>query len=300
MKIATTISVILFVLLNLTARGQIFITNYNDNTVANYEGTTGTPINNSFISGLTNPQGLAVSGSSLFVANNNIGRIGKYDTNSGTAINTAFIGGLSTVMALATKGDSLFVSSGSAVKRYELSSGTLLASGGTGLVSFWGLAVADASAYATAGDTIVKFDSASLSVTNASFITGLTQAAGVAAANGFLYVANSGSNTIGKYDAITGTAINTSFITGGALAQPTSLSIYGGNLFVINQTSRSLAIYDLATGGTVNSSFITGLTQPTGMTVMTAVPETSTYAAILGVCALSWAMLWQRRHRRGT
>lgn len=296
MKNPRFIAVFLFVASAFVVRGQIFVTNYNDNTVGKYDITTGSVINTSFITGLTNPQGLAVSGNNLFVANNNIGRIGKYNADTGVAFNSSFIGGLSTVMALTVSDGNLFVSSSSAVKRYDLNSGALLASGGSGISSVWGLTVSSGSLFATIDDKVVKFDAGTLNTTNASFIAGLTQATGVAAIDGVLYVANSGTNTIGKYDAITGATLNSSFITGGALSQPASLSISGGNLFVVNQSSHSLAVYDLATGATVNASFVTGLTQPTGMTV-SAIPEPSTYAAMFGLLTLGFAA-YRRRPRK--
>ena len=50
------------------ARGDIiFVTNFGNDTIGEYT-TSGTTVNASLISGLSSPEGIAVSGSDLFVA----------------------------------------------------------------------------------------------------------------------------------------------------------------------------------------------------------------------------------------
>jgi len=48
---------------------QLYVAEINNNTVGEYNATTGAAINASFITGLLSPQGLAISGNTLFVAN---------------------------------------------------------------------------------------------------------------------------------------------------------------------------------------------------------------------------------------
>ena len=278
-----------------TASGQIFVTNYGNGSVRKYDLDTGSVINETFVSGLTNPQGLVVINGYLFAANDNIGRVGKYDAATGVAINTSFIGGLSTVKGLATADGYLFLSSSSALKKFDANTGELLATVETGIGSLWALAVSDGSIFATKGDRVIKYDAETLSPINSYFITGLTQAAGIAVSGSDLYVANSGNNTIGKYDTATGSAIDSTFISGGALSQPASLAYHDGRLYVVNQSSTSLAIYNADTGSLMDAAFISGLTSATGMTIY-AVPEPSTWAAIIGLLALGFAAY--KRHKR--
>jgi len=71
--------------------------------VSEYDAKTGEVINANFITGLSGPEGLALSGNSLFVTNLNGGAVGNYDANTGTAINASFITGLNNPVGLAVK-----------------------------------------------------------------------------------------------------------------------------------------------------------------------------------------------------
>ena len=82
-----------------------------------------------------------------------------------------------------------------------------------------------------------------------------------------LYVANSGSSTVGKYDATTGEAINANLITGAGLL--TALALLNNTLFVANQ-SGTVGKYDATTGEVINANFITGLQSPTGLAAKSA------------------------------
>jgi hypothetical protein len=68
----------------------------------------GVPINPALVTGLSGPQGIAISGTNVFVANNGNGTIGEY-TTSGATNNAHLISGLSTPAGLAIKGSNLFV-----------------------------------------------------------------------------------------------------------------------------------------------------------------------------------------------
>ncbi len=72
------------VFLAVAARGQVFISNENNDTVSEYS-VSGAVMNASLISGLNEPIGLAVIGNDLFVANNSSGSIAEY-TTSGTLV----------------------------------------------------------------------------------------------------------------------------------------------------------------------------------------------------------------------
>jgi hypothetical protein len=78
-------------------------------TIGVYNATTGAAINASFVTGLSEPGALAVSGNALFVANFKTQTVGKYDATTGAAINASFLTGLNSPIALAVSGNNLLV-----------------------------------------------------------------------------------------------------------------------------------------------------------------------------------------------
>jgi hypothetical protein len=77
------------------AQAQLFVANsggqYGDN-IGEYT-TAGATINGSLVTGLSNPNGVAVSGGDIFVANTYPGEISEY-TTTGAPVNTSLITGL--------------------------------------------------------------------------------------------------------------------------------------------------------------------------------------------------------------
>ena len=73
-----------------------------NDTVGEYDATTGAAISPSFITGLSAPIGLAVLGNTLFVANN-ANTVGEYDAKTGAAINASFITRLTDPFGVAVK-----------------------------------------------------------------------------------------------------------------------------------------------------------------------------------------------------
>jgi hypothetical protein len=89
-----------------SARARLYISQVGNNTVGEFNATTGAVIKASFITGLNFPWGLALSGNKLFVANegsDTVGNntVGKYNAATGAAINPSFITGLSDPAGLA-------------------------------------------------------------------------------------------------------------------------------------------------------------------------------------------------------
>ena len=78
-------------------------------------------INGSFITGLSIPEGIWLSGNNLYVANNaevndvnpplTNGTIGQYNATTGAAINASLVSGLNQPAGVAVLGNDLFVSS---------------------------------------------------------------------------------------------------------------------------------------------------------------------------------------------
>src|SRR5438270_540903 len=108
---------VLLVTLTLTlaagpAHGQplLFVANRSNNTVGEYNATTGATINAAFVNGqgLSTPVALTMDGNNhLFVANFSSNTVGEYDATTGATINAAFISGqgLNAPIALALDGN---------------------------------------------------------------------------------------------------------------------------------------------------------------------------------------------------
>src|SRR5260370_26897405 len=73
-----------------SAHAQLYVG--TNNTISEYNATTGAAINPNFITGTGGP--LALSGNNLFVADALNQTVGKYDAKMGVAINANFITGL--------------------------------------------------------------------------------------------------------------------------------------------------------------------------------------------------------------
>ena len=93
---------------------------------------------------------------------------------------------------------------------------------------------------------------------NASLITGLAGAAGLALSGNNLYAVTDVSNgTVGEYDATSGAAINATLVTG--LSSPQALALSGNNLYVTNAIANGfVGLYDATTGAAINTSLVTG------------------------------------------
>src|ERR1700739_4797301 len=148
------------------AHAQLYVTEVpgdNGGVVDKYDAKTGAAISPSFITGLNDPQWLAVKGNTLFVSNtfSDFPTVGKYDATTGAAINASFITGLNIPVGLAVLGNTLFVVN-------------------------------------ERNGTVGKYDATTGAAINASFITGLNGPIGLAVLGNTLFVANAGGNTVGK------------------------------------------------------------------------------------------------------
>jgi WD40 repeat protein len=79
---------------------NLYVVQTSTGTVQEYDATTGAPINTSFITGISSPNGIAVSGGKLFVTSNMAGltnQIGEYDAATGAPINPSLIQALGAV-----------------------------------------------------------------------------------------------------------------------------------------------------------------------------------------------------------
>jgi hypothetical protein len=172
------------------ACAQLYVSESGNNTVGEYNATTGAPINANLITGLSEPAGIALSGNNLFVVNGvttvvtpgqaNLCSVGEYDATTGAAINANLIT-VGSPWGIALSGNNLFVPS-------------------------------------IAGGTVGEYNATTGATINPTFITVRIPAfPNVLAVSGnTLFVANVIGNNfaVSVYNATTGAVIKANFITG--------------------------------------------------------------------------------------
>jgi len=279
-----------------SACAQLFVANFNSNTVGEYDANTGAINPNFSIMGLSQPRGLALSDDNLYVANNHSNTVGVYDATTGRAMNASLITGLDGPTSLAISANNLlYVANGNnTVGVYDAGTGHTINASliKEGLSAPVGLAISGADLFvANSGPphTVGEYDATTGNLIKA--ITGLSPQ-GLAISGTDLFVANSG-NAVDVYNTMTGATA--SLITTG-LDNPTSLAISGNNLYVLNDgPSPTVRKYN-ATTGVINTEFFTGpLNQdPQGLAV---IPEPSTWSliAVGGVALLG--IMHRKKHR---
>ena len=291
------------------AHAQIFVTNRNANTISrfNLDGTGATTL----ISGLSNPYGIAASGSFLYVTNQGTtgtdGTVGRYNLD-GSGFTSLVSSGLYNPSGVAVSGSSLYItnsadgSSNGTVARYNLD-GTLdnTFTSITGLSGPVGIALSDSNIFVanSANGTVFKYNLDGTGGT--SLISGLggsiplASPFGIAVSGSRLFVttvaADNTSTTIREYD-FSGGLTHFNFVDAGT-SGISGLAVSGDRLFATLPGYNQIGNYDMNTGAA--SMFINGSGGTYGIAV-SAIPEPSTYAAIAGAGMLGLAV-WQRRRR---
>jgi hypothetical protein len=209
---------------------------------------------------LSQPTGIAVSGSTLFVTNFSAGTVSTFST-SGTTLNSSllYLGPGSSPTGIAVMGNYLFVSHSTGVDEYLLN-GTHINSTIMPLNGYpAGLAVVGSTLYIAGGSNYgvvnaYTFDSGGAQVGSpVALISGLSYPYAIATDNTYLYVGGYNNGAIGEYN-LDGSVVNVSLISGLG-------TNYGFGLAVV------------------------------------AVPEPAACAAWLGLGALGFAA-YRRRHRQ--
>ncbi len=176
-------------------------------------------------------QSAAVSHAQVYVSNYGTGTVGKYDSSTGAAIDASFISGLSfpAGVALDQQGH-LFVLNRNAA--------------GAGRVS--------------------EYDANSGALINANLVFGLGNQPEAIALDGVggMYVSDF-SGTIGRYSAVSGSAINSHF---SSMIKPFGLAADGnGHLFVTDYNRSRVLKVATEPGAESNADFITGFGNPMGV-----------------------------------
>ncbi len=193
----------------------------------------------------------------MFVANYGTDAIGEY-TTSGTTVNNALITGLGFPDYVVASGSNLFV----------LNDTTGTPGTPTGTIG----------EYTLTGAAV-----------NTALVTGLFYPASMVVSGSDLFVANTDSNVVAEYTT-SGTLVNSSFLT---LNSPSYMAVSGSDLYVVYNGSNGTTVGEYTTSGsTVNADLISGLGSVFGIT---AIPEPSAYAGILGALTLGFTVLRRKR-----
>ncbi len=236
--------------------------------------TQGAPINASLITGLDEPQAVAVSGGDLYVAS--AGTIGEYNATTGATINASLITGLGLPFSLVVSGEDLYVADldGTIGEYNAITGAPINAALVTGQGSPIGIAVSGGDLFVVnsgADGSISEYNATTGATINASLVTGLSDPYGVAVLGGDLFVTNSFYNpssfyptgSISEYTT-SGVLVNASLVSG--IPGPYALTESGGDLFVANYNGGTVGEYTTS-GATVNPALIS-VQYPTNVAVV--------------------------------
>ena len=254
------------------AGAQLYVSQVQAGIVSEYNASTGALIKADFITGLSTPNALLLSGSDLLVANE-AGSVGKYNASTGAAINQSFITGTNfEPIGLALSGTDLFVAniSNDTVGKYNASTGAVIKVPfitKLPATSSIGLGVFGTTILFVAEEGQSKLDKYVISTGAAKVALTLKNPNpyGVAVLGSDLFVTSLSAGTISEYNVKTGAVIKASFITG--LNFPTQIAILNDTLYVVNYGGGTVGEYNAKTGAVMNASLISGLTAPWGIAV---------------------------------
>jgi DNA-binding beta-propeller fold protein YncE len=251
------------------AHAQLYVTQVELGIVSEYDATTGALINANFITGLSDPHALLLSGNNLYVTNAGpTGSVGLYDAKTGAVINASFLTATDFhPTGLAFSGGDFYAANPVASEVYKFNArGVWVHSYGESTgdtdsdIEFFSKGV-----YFLSDETISQVSEINAKtgvVLNSATYTG---AYGLALLGDTLFVGSLDFNEIGEFDAETLELIKGNFITG--LNNPCQIVLVGDTLFVVNNGNGTVGEYDANTGAVINASFISGLSSPFGIAV---------------------------------
>lgn len=307
------------------AQAQIYVGVNNNGTIAEYNATTGAPINTALASGFNGiVTSILPSGNDLYVTTANvslsgdIGTVGEYNAITGAPINSTLVSGLSLPSGLALSGNNLYVLDRNlgTIGEYNATTGAAIHSA---LVSGLNadpisIAISGNSLYLVnmnlAGSgSISEYNATTGASINSALVSGLGLPSSIAISGNNLYVANDessiiGSGSIGEYNATTGAAIHSTLLSvpgfGPDEGVSLDIAVSGNVLYISNQGSGAIGEYDAVTGAPIGSGDLvsglnTALDEP-GAIGVESIPEPSTWAMLAGGCGS--LLLWRLRPRR--
>jgi hypothetical protein len=284
--------------------GNLFVTDPSNNGTIGEYTNSGATVNASLITGLSDPESIAVSGGFLYVTNPSAGTVGKY-TTSGETINASLISGVHPA-DIEASGNDLYItdfngplSGFGSVGKYTTSGATINASLIPGLLFPYALAISGTNLFVANAGTIDEYTTSGLPVKTA-LVKGDLAINDVEISGSSLFIAYSfgDDGTVGKYN-IDGKAINPHLIVpSNGFAD--NLAVSGTDVFV----SGGGSVSKFTTSGMIVADPLTliGLQYPFGIAIddSTTVPETlsTLWFGVTTAGLLGFARLVRVRHGR--
>jgi hypothetical protein len=239
---------------------RLLWTNFGDGTIgrANLDGTS---LDESLISGATEPIAIAANSTYIYWANQGSNSIGRANLD-GTGVNESFITGTNQLDGLAISGSYIYWMSGSSnsIGRANLDGTDVNQDFITGLNGLPnGLAVDGSYIYwaTTNGDTIARANLDGTGV-NENFITGAPSPVDVAVDASHVYWTNLDADSIGRAN-LDGTSPDQTFIT--VANQPAGISVIGSFIYWVSGTN-TIGRANLDGTGVIESLITEGAVSP--------------------------------------
>jgi len=236
------------------ASAHLYWTNDYSPAAIGRANLNGAEANLSFITGASEPYGVAVDSGHVYWVNFASGSIGRANVN-GTEVNQSFITGASYPVGVAADGGHVYWTNNGtqSIGRANVNGTEVNPSFITGAGYAHGVAVDGGHVYWV--NNVNSIGRANLAGTevNQSFITGASYPAGVAVDGGHVYWTNNGTDTIGRAN-VNGSEVNQGFITGAN--DPYGVAVDGGHVYWANWVLGTIGRANLD-GTEVNQSFIT-------------------------------------------
>jgi DNA-binding beta-propeller fold protein YncE len=300
MKIKVATCLLLTFIATARVSAQIFVVFSgslpNQGVIASYN-LDGTVANPSLISGLNFPVAVAQSGGLLYEVNNSSITIGAYTTSGGT-VSAALFTPTNYPGSIAVSGDGTrifvattdFNSQNGRIEEYTSAGAAVSTSLITGLGRVSTLVESGGLLYLANNGPISVYTTGGVLVTS-DLIPGVNALA-LAVSGNRLFVSDSTNDHIGEYTT-GGVAVNT-FLFLGQPEYVTDLAVAGDGLYFLDRAHGFVGVYDLNTTA-LNFSLITGIGNGSASGFAVAIPEPTTYVAIMGGMALVGVMLRRRR-----
>jgi hypothetical protein len=270
-----------------TAHGQIIV-NYG-NGLGSFSAC-GVPINTNLVTGLDEPQGIALNDTNLFVANYGNPTIGEY-TLFGATNNARLIIDFYGPEGIAISGTNLFVANYSlgTIGEYTTAGTNVDARLISGVGGADGIVISGTNLFVGYGQYYIGEYTTSGATNNAHLISGLKTPAGLAISGTNLFVAELGGNRISEYT-LSGAVVNTNLIT---VSEPNGIAISGNLLFALGANG---VVGEYTTSGATNNASLftvpSGFGEPFGIVVVPdtglSVPTTLTASLTATNAMISW------------
>ena len=272
-----------------TAHGQIFVTDWGNNAIAEYS-TAGSMLNSSLITGLNQPRGIVSSGTDLFFLTGTT--IAEY-TTAGVVVGAPLIPRLSGMADLALSGSDLFIGTGSKVVEYTTSGTLVSGTVASGYSSLGNIAISGSYLFILTNSGISEYTTSG-DVVNPSLVS-VSNGECIAASGSQLFVTTwLSAGAINEYTlgAVAGTIASTTLSLVSGLYYPEGITVSGEDLYVVTSGSNNIGEYTTS-GATVNAALVTGNHNFSYVTVVQPVPEPSTWAML--AAGFGVLLLYRRR-----